>query len=165
MTLRAKLLADLYLGGVLQALLKPPTVLLGKILRREHNLGNCSSLTFIKMMGGGSLVIACLTDIPNTSPELLSALAALRQQHGSRQGEHTLDAPPVGFFVGGEEPRDHSTGIRGAALPNDVGRCRVVRDPVDPGTQRALAIPAAKLRQSARRISWPRSRRLSGSAS
>ena len=31
---------------------------------------------------------------------------------GSGQGEHTLDAPPVGFFVGGEEPRDHSTGIR-----------------------------------------------------
>jgi ADP-heptose:LPS heptosyltransferase len=57
-TLRAKLLADFYLGGVLQALLKPPTVLLAKILCRDHNLGRCSSLTFIKMMGGGSLVIA-----------------------------------------------------------------------------------------------------------
>jgi hypothetical protein len=32
----------------------------------------------------------------------------------------------------------------GAALPDDVGRCRVVRDPVDPGTQRALLIPACK---------------------
>jgi ADP-heptose:LPS heptosyltransferase len=56
--LRVKLLADYYIGGTLQALLKPATVLLGKIVRRDHNLAHCSSLTFIKMMGGGSLVIA-----------------------------------------------------------------------------------------------------------
>jgi ADP-heptose:LPS heptosyltransferase len=56
--IHAKLLADYYIGGTLQALLKPPTVLLGKILRRDHDLSRCSSLTFIKMMGGGSLVIA-----------------------------------------------------------------------------------------------------------
>ena len=58
MNIRAKLLTDYYIGGTLQALLKPPTVLLGKILRRDHDLSRCSSLTFIKMMGGGSLVIA-----------------------------------------------------------------------------------------------------------
>jgi hypothetical protein len=56
--LRVKLLADYYIGGTLQAILKPATVLLGKIVRRDHNLTRCSSLTFIKMMGGGSLVIA-----------------------------------------------------------------------------------------------------------
>ena len=56
--LRVKLLADYYVGGTLQAILKPATVLLGKILRRDHDLARCSSLTFIKMMGGGSLVIA-----------------------------------------------------------------------------------------------------------
>jgi ADP-heptose:LPS heptosyltransferase len=56
--IRAKLLTDYYIGGTLQALLKPVTVLLGKILRRDHNLARCSSLTFLKMMGGGSLVIA-----------------------------------------------------------------------------------------------------------
>jgi ADP-heptose:LPS heptosyltransferase len=56
--IRAKLLTDYYIGGTLQALLKPATVLLGKILRRDHDLARCSSLTFIKMMGGGSLVIA-----------------------------------------------------------------------------------------------------------
>ncbi len=58
MNLRVKLLADYYVGGPLQVLLKPATVLLGKILRRDHNLALCSSLTFLKMMGGGSLVIA-----------------------------------------------------------------------------------------------------------
>jgi hypothetical protein len=56
--LRVKLLADYYIGGTLQAIIKPATVLLGKIVRRDHNLTRCSSLTFIKMMGGGSLVIA-----------------------------------------------------------------------------------------------------------
>lgn len=58
MNLRAKLLLDYYVGGTLQALLKPPTVLLGKILHRDHDLSRCSSLTFIKLVGGGSLVIA-----------------------------------------------------------------------------------------------------------
>jgi len=53
-----KLLADYYIGGTLQAVLKPVTVLLGKILRRNHDLSRCSSVTFIKMLGGGSLVIA-----------------------------------------------------------------------------------------------------------
>jgi len=52
-----KLLADYYIGGTLQAVLKPVTVLLGKILRRNHDLSRCSSVTFIKMLGGGSLVI------------------------------------------------------------------------------------------------------------
>jgi ADP-heptose:LPS heptosyltransferase len=56
--LRAKLLMDYYVGGALHALLKPATVLLGKVLKRDHNLALCSSVTFIKMVGGGSLVIA-----------------------------------------------------------------------------------------------------------
>ncbi|MEO8593009.1 MAG: glycosyltransferase family 9 protein [Candidatus Solibacter sp.] len=58
MNIRAKLLTDYYIGGTLQAVLKPVTVLLGKILRRNHDLSLCSSVTFIKMLGGGSLVIA-----------------------------------------------------------------------------------------------------------
>jgi ADP-heptose:LPS heptosyltransferase len=56
--IRTKLFTDYYVGGTLQAILKPVTVLLGKVLRRNHDLARCSSLTFIKMMGGGSLVIA-----------------------------------------------------------------------------------------------------------
>ena len=58
MNIRAKLFIDYYVGGTLHAVLKPATVLLSKILRRDHDLSLCSSVTFIKMMGGGSLVIA-----------------------------------------------------------------------------------------------------------
>ena len=58
MTLPRKLALDYYLGGFLHVLLKPVTVLLGRLLRRDHDLSNCSSVTFVKMLGGGSLVIA-----------------------------------------------------------------------------------------------------------
>ncbi len=58
MTLRRKLALDYYLGSLLHVLLKPPTLLLGLLLRRNHDLAKCSSVTFIKMLGGGSLVIA-----------------------------------------------------------------------------------------------------------
>ncbi len=58
MRLQAKLHVDYYIGGLLHAILKPPTVLLGKILGRDHNLERCTTVTFIKMLGGGSLVIA-----------------------------------------------------------------------------------------------------------
>ena len=58
MQLRQKLVLDYYLGTLLHVLLKPLVVLLGKVLRRDHDLSKCSSVTVIKMLGGGSLVIA-----------------------------------------------------------------------------------------------------------
>lgn len=58
MRVQNKLLVDYYVGGLLHALLKLPTLLLGKILHRNHNLKSCSEITFLKMMGGGSIVIA-----------------------------------------------------------------------------------------------------------
>jgi ADP-heptose:LPS heptosyltransferase len=58
MTLQLKLLIDYYAGTLLHMVLRPPTMLLGKLLRRNHNLKDCSSVTFLKMLGGGSLVIA-----------------------------------------------------------------------------------------------------------
>ena len=58
MTLRHKLAIDYYLGTFLHLLLKPPTVVLGMLLRRNHDLSDCSSVTIIKLLGGGSLVIA-----------------------------------------------------------------------------------------------------------
>jgi ADP-heptose:LPS heptosyltransferase len=58
MNLRLKLLIDYYAGGLIHALLKLPTILLGKIMRRDHELVHCSSITIIKMLGGGSLVVA-----------------------------------------------------------------------------------------------------------
>jgi ADP-heptose:LPS heptosyltransferase/SAM-dependent methyltransferase len=57
-SMKWKLLVDYYVGGALHGLLKPPTVILGKLLHRDHSLELCSSVTFLKMLGGGSLVIA-----------------------------------------------------------------------------------------------------------
>jgi ADP-heptose:LPS heptosyltransferase len=56
--LKFRLLVDYYVGGILHALLKPLTMALGWILRRDHDLRNCSEVTFVKLLGGGSLVIA-----------------------------------------------------------------------------------------------------------
>jgi ADP-heptose:LPS heptosyltransferase len=58
MNLRLQLLIDYYIGGFLHFLLKPLVILAGKILRREHDLRKCRSVTVIKMLGGGSLAIA-----------------------------------------------------------------------------------------------------------
>jgi len=58
MNLRLRLLLDYYLGGLLQAILRVPTILLGKLLRRDHDLSNCREIAILKMLGGGSLVIA-----------------------------------------------------------------------------------------------------------
>src|SRR3974377_1931429 len=55
--LEHKLLIDYYAGGALHALLKPWVVLLGRALKRDHDLSRCREVTFLKLMGGGSLVI------------------------------------------------------------------------------------------------------------
>ena len=57
-SLTRKLLLDYYLGGTLQAALKPLVVLLGRLLHRNHRLEDCREITFLKLLGGGSLVIA-----------------------------------------------------------------------------------------------------------
>lgn len=49
---------DYYVGSSLIALLKPVVILLEKILRRDHNLILKKKVTFVKLLGGGSLVIA-----------------------------------------------------------------------------------------------------------
>jgi ADP-heptose:LPS heptosyltransferase len=58
MRLRDKLILDYYLGSLLHVILKPLTILLGRLLRRSHDLGSPSEVTVIKLLGGGSLVIA-----------------------------------------------------------------------------------------------------------
>jgi ADP-heptose:LPS heptosyltransferase len=58
MQLRHKLAVDYYAGSFLHFLLKPFVVVLGWLLRRDHSLSRCSTVTVLKMMGGGSLVIA-----------------------------------------------------------------------------------------------------------
>jgi len=58
MGLRFRLAIDYYIGSLLHVFLKPLNLLLGKLLSRDHDLRKCSSVTIIKMLGGGSLVIA-----------------------------------------------------------------------------------------------------------
>lgn len=58
MKLRVKLAIDQYFGGFLHLAFRIPTILLGKILRRNHDLANCEEIAILKLLGGGSLVIA-----------------------------------------------------------------------------------------------------------
>ncbi len=58
MNLKLRLVIDYYIGGLLHVLLKIPTILLGKILQRNHELKDCPDVTILKMLGGGSLAIA-----------------------------------------------------------------------------------------------------------
>jgi ADP-heptose:LPS heptosyltransferase len=58
MTLRTKKFLDYYGGGLIMAVLKPWVWLLGLILHRDHTPEVRGNICFIKMLGGGSLVIA-----------------------------------------------------------------------------------------------------------
>ena len=69
MNLHRKKMLDWYLGGLLMAALKPWVWLIGQILKRDHTPYVRESICFIKMLGGGSLVIA------------YPALLALRRQY------------------------------------------------------------------------------------
>lgn len=57
-SLETKLLIDFYIGGMLHFLLKPAVILLGWLLRRNHDLTGCRDVTYLKLLGGGSIVIA-----------------------------------------------------------------------------------------------------------
>ena len=58
MNLRIKLIFDNYVGGFLHLLLRLPTILLGKVMSRDHDLSKCREIAILKLLGGGSLVIA-----------------------------------------------------------------------------------------------------------
>jgi ADP-heptose:LPS heptosyltransferase len=58
MKINAIKVIDYYVGSSLIALLKPLVILLEKILQRDHRLELKKQLTFVKLLGGGSLVIA-----------------------------------------------------------------------------------------------------------
>jgi ADP-heptose:LPS heptosyltransferase len=58
MKLTFKKILDFYLGGILILILRPVTIILGKILRRNHDPKPRGDITIIKMLGGGSLIIA-----------------------------------------------------------------------------------------------------------
>src|ERR1035438_8051348 len=58
MNLRSKLFLDYYFGGFLHAVLRIPTILLGPLLGRHPDLSKCREIAILKLLGGGSLVIA-----------------------------------------------------------------------------------------------------------
>ena len=58
MHFRTQRLIDNYVGGAAIAVLRPATMLLGTLLRRNHDLTVGDEVVFVKMLGGGSLVLA-----------------------------------------------------------------------------------------------------------
>ena len=58
MDIKRKQLLDRVLGRVLTLCLRPTAQILGLILRRDHALELRDRVAVIKMMGGGSLIIA-----------------------------------------------------------------------------------------------------------
>lgn len=86
MKLRRQLIIDFYLGTLLHVVLKPFVILAGRLMRRDHDLMKCRSITVIKMLGGGSLAIA------------YPALMAMKQASGVRQ-LRLLTTPAVKPFA------------------------------------------------------------------
>lgn len=70
MNLDLKKIIDLYVGSFLILILRPLTILLGKVLRRNHSPIPQGDITVIKMLGGGSLVVgaAALLSIKKSHP-------------------------------------------------------------------------------------------------
>src|SRR5690348_8838072 len=58
MDVRTQRLVDNYVGRMGIALLRPVTMLLGAILRRDHRLAVGREIVWMKMLGGGSLLLA-----------------------------------------------------------------------------------------------------------
>jgi len=58
MKLKTIKIIDYYIGNFLIVILKPIVTLFGIILHRDHSLKLKNSVTILKLMGGGSLVIA-----------------------------------------------------------------------------------------------------------
>lgn len=58
MKLRAKQLLDAWAGGIAILALKPLALLLGLMLRRDHDIAPRGDIVILKMLGGGSLVLA-----------------------------------------------------------------------------------------------------------
>src|SRR2546425_6205836 len=58
MDLRTQKTLDKYVGGAVIALLRPATMLLGMLLRRDHRLTVRNEVVWVKMLGGGSLILA-----------------------------------------------------------------------------------------------------------
>jgi len=103
MKLRQQLFIDFYLGTLLHVLLKPFVMLAGRLMRRNHDLTRCRSVTVIKMLGGGSLTIA------------YPALVALREAPGIQE-LRLLTTPAIKPFAEALGIFDDITVIRVGSL-------------------------------------------------
>ncbi|MBI4847181.1 MAG: glycosyltransferase family 9 protein [Nitrospirae bacterium] len=81
---------DYYLGSILIAILKPVVILMGLFLRRKHSLELKGDLTIVKLLGGGSLVIAfpSLLGLRRKYPNLITNLVTTK---GTAQFARTLN--------------------------------------------------------------------------
>ncbi len=86
MNLKLKTSLDYYAGGIIHFLLKPFVYFLGIVLGRDHSLEGVGEVTVLKMLGGGSLVIAY--------PSLLALKAA---RPGLRL--NLVTTPPIRDFA------------------------------------------------------------------
>jgi len=89
MKLQTKKLIDCYLGGLLMFAMKPIVILLGFILRRDHALQVQGDICFIKMLGGGSLVVAYPT-ILGLRSRYPSSKFILISTNSIKESAHTL---------------------------------------------------------------------------
>jgi len=71
---------DYYVGSILIALLKPIVIFLEKLLKRDHSLTLKKEVYFVKLLGGGSLVIAfpALLGLRKKYPDLRFILITTR---------------------------------------------------------------------------------------
>lgn len=79
MNLRAKQRLDHMLGGIGIVVLRPLVTVLGRLLRRDHSLIVKDQVAVIKMLGGGSLVIAlpALLGLRHKYPHLRLSLVTM----------------------------------------------------------------------------------------
>ncbi len=107
MTLSARKLLDYYLGGALIAFAKPVVMLLGRVLRRDHDPRPRGTIVVLKMLGGGSLVLAApaLLGIKRANPSLPLVLlttppvAAFGALLGVFDEIHAIDDRSIGRFT------------------------------------------------------------------
>lgn len=58
MKLKTKMWIDYYIGSFLHVMLKPIVMLFSRIIGRRHEFSNPRRIVFLKLLGGGSLIIA-----------------------------------------------------------------------------------------------------------
>lgn len=94
MTLRTLKRIDMVLGHLLVFALRPLAMLLGAILKRDHDLSIKRQLVVLKMLGGGSLIVAMpgLLAVRRKYPSIEMTLVCTRGVKGFAELMHIFDA-------------------------------------------------------------------------